>query len=375
MRIAVNARLLRPHLSQTSGYFIKQVFFKLAEQYPQQQFIFFFDRPFSPALVFPQNVEPVVVNLKAQHALYLRWWFDVKISTALKKYKADVFVSPDGFCSLYTNIPQVLVVHDLAFLYHPNFIPKHLLWFYKRYMPLFIQKAKVVCTVSEFLKQEIIRQYKVAEKKIQNVGSAANPIFKPIDWQERENIKEEFAEGCEYFVFVAGIHPKGNLMNLLKAFSIFKKWQKTNMKLLVASRLTPQLDDIVEKLKTFKYRDEVKMLGYLPEDTLAKVVAAAYALVHPVFAESFAVPIVEAMQCEVPVITSDKSSMRGIAGEAALYADPSNPEEIAAQMKLIFKDEQLRSKLIAAGRLQVQNFSWEKTVQLMWQSIQHAISK
>jgi len=375
MRIAVNTRLLQPHQLKEYSHFTKNVFLKLAEQHQQHQFIFFFDRPFDQALVLPRNVEPVVVNPKVQNILSFRWWFDVKIPVALKKYEADVFVSSDGFCSLTTNVPQVLVVDDLAFLYHPKFVPKHLLWFYKRCLAKFIQKAKVVCTVSEFSKQEIMRQYKVAEKKIQNTGSAANPIFKPIDSQERENIKEEFANGCEYFVFIGGIHPKDNLMNLLKAFSIFKKWQKTNMKLLVAGRSTPQVNDTIEKLKTFKYRNEVKMLGYLPEDTLAKVVAAAYAMVYPVFFEGFAVTIGEAMQCEVPVITSDKSSMREIGGEAALYADPSNTEEIAAQMKTIFKDEQLRSKLIDLGKVQVQNFSWEKTAQLMWQSIQHAVSK
>ncbi len=374
MRIAVNARLLREHQSEDYDYFIEEIFFRLAGQQPQHTFVFFFDKPFNPAFVFPNNVEPVVVSPKALHPLTFWWWLAIKIPYALKKYKADVFISPESFCSLFTNVPQVLVIHNLTFLHYPNFI-KNYLWFYKRYVRRSIKKAKVLSTISEFLKQDIIKEYKVAEDKIWNVGSAANPVFKPIDWQERENIKDNFSEGCEYFVFGESGYSEKNLMNLLKAFSIFKKWQKTNMKLLVAEKFKYQYKDFVKKLKTYKYRDDVKVLSYSPEQELAKVVAAAYALVLPTLHEGFSVAIVEAMQCEVPVIASDKSSMREVGGEAALYANPLNPEEIAAQMKIIFKDEQLRSRLINMGKIQVLNFTWERTVQLIWKSIEQAVSK
>lgn len=374
MRIAVNTHLGTKHQFEGYWYFIKEVFLRLAERQPQHQFIFFLHKPGDTATVFPQNVEIVVVKHKAVHLLSFLLWFDVKIPRLLKKYKADVFVSPNSFCSLITNVPQVLIVHDLTFFHYPNLMPWYLLWFYKRYMPRFIQKAKVICTASEFLKQHIISQYNVAEEKIFNMGSAAEPMFKPIDWHEREAVKEEFADGCEYFVSAGSIYLEKDLINLVKAFSIFKKWQKTNMKLLLVERAYPN-KDTVEKLKTYKYRDDVKVLGYLPEDKMAKVVAAAYASVLPILFESFSITIVEAMQCEVPVITSDKSSIREVGGEAALYASPSNPEEIAAQMKKIFKDEQLRSNLINIGKIQVQKFTWEITVQLMWKSIEQAVSK
>jgi glycosyltransferase involved in cell wall biosynthesis len=375
MQIAVNTRFLIPKQLEGYGYFTREVFLTIAEMKPEHNFVFFFDRPFDSSIKFPGNVQPVIVNPAARHALSFKWWFDVKIARALKKYKADVFVSPDGFCSLTTTVPQVLVVHDLAFLHYPKLIAKHHLWFYKRYTPKFLKKAKVIATVSEFSKEDIVRNYKIDADKILNVSSASKEIFKPMDWMQKEIVKQEYADGCEYFVFVGGIHPRKNLMNLLKAFSIFKKWQKTNMKLLVVGRLAWQHDDTLEKLKTFKYRDDVKMLGYLPEDKLAHVIASAYALVFPSFFEGFGVPVLEAMQCCVPVITSNTSSMPEIGGEAALYANPASPEDIAAQMKIIFKDEQLRNKLIEAGRLQSQKFSWEKTADAMWQCIEKAVSE
>lgn len=375
MLIAVNTRFIVTGQLEGYGYFTKEVFFLLAHNHPEHQFIFFFDRPFDTSLVFPKNVTPVVVPPKARHALSFRWWFDVKIPLALKKYKADVFVSPDGFCSLITKVPQVVVIHDLAFIHHPKFIPTIHRIFYKRYTPLFLKKASVVATVSEFSKNDIIDQYHVDEQKIINVSSAAKTIFQPVEWDEKEAIKTEYADGCEYFIFVGGIHPRKNLLNLLKAFSLFKKRQRSNMKLLVAGRMAWDYDKITEKMETYKFRQDVKLLGYMGEAALAKLVAAAYALVFPSYFEGFGVPILEAMQSHVPVITSNTSSMTEIGEEAALYADPTDAADIADQMKRIFTNENLRSQLVEKGKLVAAKYSWQRTSELMWQAIQQAVSK
>ena len=375
MLIAVNTRFIVTGQLEGYGYFTKEVFFLLAHNHPEHHFIFFFDRPFDTSLVFPKNVTPVVVPPKARHALSFRWWFDVKIPLALKKYKVDVFVSPDGFCSLITKVPQVVVIHDLAFIHHPKFIPTIHRIFYKRYTPLFLKKASVVATVSEFSKNDIIDQYHVDEQKIINVSSAAKTIFQPVEWDEKEAIKTQYADGCEYFVFVGGIHPRKNLLNLLKAFSLFKKRQRSNMKLLVAGRMAWDYDKITEKMETYKFRQDVKLLGYMGEAALAKLVAAAYALVFPSYFEGFGVPILEAMQSHVPVITSNTSSMTEIGETAALYADPADPADIADQMKRIFTNENLRSQLVEKGKLVAAKYSWQQTSELMWQAIQQAVSK
>ena len=375
MLIAVNTRFIVTGQLEGYGYFTKEVFFLLAHNHPEHQFIFFFDRPFDTSLIFPKNVTPVIVPPKARHALSFRWWFDVKIPLALKKYKADVFVSPDGFCSLFTKVPQVLVIHDLAFIHHPKFIPTIHRIFYKRYTPLFLKKASVVATVSEFSKNDIIDQYHVDEQKIINVSSAAKTIFQPVEWDEKEAIKTEYAEGCEYFVFVGGIHPRKNLLNLLKAFSLFKKRQRSNMKLLVAGRMAWDYDKITEKMETYKFRQDVKLLGYVGEAALAKLVAAAYALVFPSYFEGFGVPILEAMQSHVPVITSNTSSMTEIGEEAALYADPIDAADIADQMKRIFTNENLRGQLVEKGKVVASKYRWQRTSELMWQAIQQAVSK
>ena len=145
------------------------------------------------------------------------------------------------------------------------------------------------------------------------------------------------------------------------------------MQLLIAGRLAWDYEQFSESLKTYKYRQDVQLLGYLPQDQLASITAAAYALVYPSFFEGFGVPIVEAMQSGVPVITSNTSSMPEIAGSAALLADPHSISDLAEQMMRIFKDESLRNELIQKGFEQSNKFSWDKTADLLWESILQAV--
>jgi glycosyltransferase involved in cell wall biosynthesis len=158
-------------------------------------------------------------------------------------------------------------------------------------------------------------------------------------------------------------------MNLLKAFSLFKKWQNSNMQLLVAGRLAWQYEDLIEKLKTYKYREDVVMLNYVSDEQLAKITASAYALVYPSLFEGFGLPIIEAMQAGTPVICSDTSSMPEASADAALFADPNSPDAIAKQMLAIYKDESLRDELVQKGKRRAAEFSWDTTADLVWTAI------
>jgi glycosyltransferase involved in cell wall biosynthesis len=370
MRIAVNTRFLLKDYLEGYGFFIHETFKRIVLAHPEHEFIFVFDRPFEKEFVFAENVTPVVTGPPARHPLLWKLWYDYKIPSVLKKYKADVFVSADGFISLRSKIPQCVVVHDLSFLHFPSFVKKSHLIYFKNQTPLFLNKAKRVATVSAFSKEDIIKQYGVDGNKIDVVYSAVKHGYAPVSNDIREAIKEKFTGGKEYFLYVGAIHPRKNLMNLLKAFSLFKKRLKSNMKLVIAGRLAWKFEAFTEGLKTYKYRDDVIMPGYLPQQELIHLTASAYALVYPSFFEGFGVPPLEAMNCGVPVIASNASSIPEICGDAALFASPDNVEEIADKMMLLYKDEQLRSNLIAKGLEQAKQYSWDKTAQLLWQSIE-----
>ena len=375
MIVAVNTRFLLSGELEGYGYFIKEAFSAIAKQHPQHQFYFLFDRPYSNDFVFGNNVTPIVISPPARHSLLWKFWYDVRVPLVLKKIKADVFVSPDGFCSLTTKVPQCLVAHDLAFLHFPQSIPKTQLFFYKRYTPKFLHKAKSIATVSQFSKKDIVEQYKIDEAKIGVVYSAAKQIFQPLSFDDQTTIKEKYTNGKEYFLYTGAIHPRKNLINLLKAFSIFKKRQQSGMKLVLAGRLAWKNNEFLTLLKTYKYRTDVLLTGYLPEAELARLTASAYALIYPSLFEGFGVPVLEAMQCGVPVLTSGNTSMQEIGEDAALYFDANDCTDIAEKLMLIYKDETLRNNLIKKGFVIAKKYSWQQTADLLWANIVKAVNE
>ncbi len=375
MRIAVNAIFLQKGQLEGYGHYVNEIFSRIVKQHPEHEFLFVFDRPYDKKFIFSSNVTPVIVSPPARYPLAFKYWYDVKAPLALRSYHIDVWIQPYGFCSLTTRIPQILMIHDLAFLHYPQFISWSQHRYYQLFTKKFLRKAKKIVTVSEFSKADIIKTYQISDQKISIVNGAAKNSFVPMSWFEREEVKDGFTDGREYFLFTGGIHPRKNLLNLLKAFSLFKKWQQSNMKLLVAGRLAWQYDDVLDKLKTYKYRDDVVLLDYVPDEQLARITGAAYALVYPSFFEGFGLPIIEAMQSEVPVITSNTSSMPEIGGDAALYADPNDPDAIAKHMLDLYRNETHRIALVEAGKQQAARFSWDRSAEKLWQIILATVQK
>ena len=375
MKIAVNTRFLLKEYLEGYGYFIYETFKRITAAHPEHEFIFIFDRPYDQRFVFGSNAKAVVTGPPARHPLLWKLWYDIKIPALLRKYKADVFVSCDGFCSLGTKVPQCLMVHDLAFLHYPSLIPKSHLLYYKRYTPKMLAKAKAITTASAFSKNDIIDQYGVSADKINVVYNAAKEIFEPLTDEEKQATKAKYTGRKEYFIYAGAIHPRKNLVNLLKAFSLFKKRQQSSMKLVLTGRLAWKYDSFVKNLKTYKYRDDVVMTGYVGEEEIKKLIGSAYAMVYPSLFEGFGVPVLEAMQSDVPVITSLNSSMQEIAKEAALYADPESPADIAEKMMLLYKDEKLRNQLIEKGRLNSREYNWNRAAEHLWQSIEKAMNQ
>lgn len=372
MIIAVNTRFLVNEL-EGYGYFIHGLFKTLVRKHPEHKFYFLFDRPFSEQYIFSSNVYPVVVSPPARRPVLWKYWYDVKVPLVLKKIKAEVFVSPDGFCSLTTKVPQCMVIHDIGFLHHPEAYKRSHARFLKKNTPKFLKKAKSIITVSQFSKDDVVKHYKTDTVKIDVVYNGIKDIFRPLSFNEKEAIKESYTEGKEYFIYVGAIQPGKNLINLLKAFSIFKKRLQSNMKLVITGRLAWKNEELLQLMKTYKYRSDIVLTGYVPEQELALLLGPAYSLVYPSLFEGFGVPVVEAMKCEVPVLTSEKTSMEEAAGNAALYFNPKDHADIADKMMLIYKDESLRKQLIEKGKQNIEKYNWERSADLFWQSILKAV--
>jgi glycosyltransferase involved in cell wall biosynthesis len=264
------------------------------------------------------------------------------------------------------------VVHDLGFLHYPEGYQKTHLAYYKRYTPKFICKAKTVATVSQFSKADIIQQYKESAEKISVVYNGVKEIFTPSSFAQQSGVKEKFTGGAEFFLYTGAIQPRKNLISLLKAYSIFKRRMQSSLKLVLAGRLAWKNEEFLALLKTYKYKDDVVLTGYLEESELARLMAAAYAFVYPSHVEGFGVPVAEAMRCGVPVLTSKDSAMEEISEGAALYFDPANVDDMAYKLMFIYKHESERSTLIQKGKQVAAKYTWQRTADLLWESVMKA---
>ena len=180
MRIAVNTRFLLPKKMEGFGWYTFETISRIVKKHPEHEFYFFFDRPFDKKFIFASNVTPVVLNPPARHPILFKIWFDRSVTKALKKYQCDAFISPDGYLSLKTNVPQLGVIHDLNFEHHPKDIPASALKYLKNYFPKFAQKADRLCTVSEYSKQDIVKSYGIDPKKIDVTHNGVSDIFRPL---------------------------------------------------------------------------------------------------------------------------------------------------------------------------------------------------
>jgi glycosyltransferase involved in cell wall biosynthesis len=373
MRIAVNTRLLLKGKLEGIGWFTYQTLERIVRNHPEHDFVFFFDRAYDPSFVFAPNVTPVVVHPQARHPILFYIWFEWSIPAMLRKYKIDLFLSPDSFMSLSTNVPTCLVIHDLAFEHYPDhFVLSHRLY-WRHYSPLFARKAKRIATVSTYSKNDINKRYGIDLKNIDVIYNGAHDEYKPLTHDEREEVKKKYADGCEYFVFAGALHPRKNIVNLLKAFVLFKKRQRTNMKLVIAGRMAWKYEEVEQMKAEMPYKEDVKWVGYMNVDELSQVIGASYALVYASLFEGFGIPILEAFQCNVPAIVSNTSSMPEVAGDAALLVDPSSPEDIANNMHLLYKDEALRNRLIAEAPEQVRKFDWDGSAARLWESMMKCV--
>ena len=375
MRIAVNTRLLLKGKLEGIGWFTYRTLEKIVQEHPEHEFIFFFDRAYDPSFVFGPNVTPVVVSPQARHPILFYIWFEWRIPALLKKYKADLFLSPDSQMSLTTKIPTCLVMHDLAFEHYPQHFKLSHRLYWRHYSPLFARKATRLATVSTYSKEDIVNRYGVPASNIDVVYNGAHDEYRPLDWEAREAVKKQYADGCEYFVFAGALHPRKNIVNLLKAFIAFKKKQRSNMKLVIVGRMAWKYETVVEMRENMPFKDDVKWVGYMEVDELSRVIGGAYALVYASLFEGFGIPILEALQCNVPAIVSNTSSMPEVAGDAALLVDPRDVQDIASKMEQLYKDEKLRAKLIAAAPAQVEKFNWQKSAERLWDCMMKCAGK
>jgi glycosyltransferase involved in cell wall biosynthesis len=373
LKIAVNTRLLLAGRMDGIARFCDETLRIITSQHPEHQFYFYFDRKYDKQFIYNSNVNPVVVYPQARHPFLFLAWFEASLPLHFKRIKPDLFLSPDGFLSLRTGVKSVGVIHDLNFEHFPGDMPFLMRKYYTVMFPEFAKKAARIATVSEYSKSDIASTYHIDPLKIDVVGNGASGFFKPLHAADQQKTRDKFTQGHDYFFFVGSLHPRKNLVNLFKAFDLFRNSDKKGVKLVIAGARMWWTDEIKRAYEDMQYREDVVFTGRISDADLAELMASALALTYVSYFEGFGIPILEAFQCGTPVITSNVTSMPEVAGNAAILTDPFSIPSIAGAMQKMASDTALRQQLIEVAYEQSRKFTWEQTAGKLWGCIEKAL--
>lgn len=376
MRIGVNTRLLIEDKFEGIGYFSLKTLERISRNHPEIEFIFFFDRPFAKRFVFSSNVKAVVIPLPTRHPMLWHVYFDFLLPFYLKMYRIDLFLSPDGYIPTWGGTKTLPVIHDINYEHDSTFLgKKSYVRYYKHFFPKFARKATRVATVSEFSKNDIANIYRIPADKIDVVYSAANEQYRPHTKEENEETKAKYTDGKDFFYFVGALHKRKNLANLFRAFDVFKTKSRSEVKLVIVGNKKWWEGEIARAYEQMKFKDEVIFTSRLPLEEVNRIASASIACVFVSLFEGFGLPPLEAFRSHTAAIVSDTTSLPEIGADAAIYASPTDVESIAEAMYETYTRPEKREECIRKGIIQSEKFSWDKTAELLWNSITKALEQ
>lgn len=375
VKIAINTRFLLPGRLEGFGWYTHEIVRRMVMQHPEDEFVFFFDRPFDSRFLYASNVTPVVLAPKARHAISFYTWFEWAVPRALRRYDADVFFSPDSMCSLSARTPTVMTCHDLVPLHYPKQIPFRHRHYLLHFLPAFLRRADRVLTISDYVKQDIVRTCGISPEKITAVYNGCREDFSPLDDIDKQGVRAKFADGCEYFFYTGAIHPRKNIPRLIRAFDRFKIKTGASAKMLFAGRFAWKTGEVTTALEQAVHRDDIRFLGYVSDEQLLLLTASALALVYVSLSEGFGLPLLEAMHADTPVMSANTTALPEVAGEAALFVDPFTEESIAGGLEKLWTDRTFGKSLIEKGRQRRELFSWDVAAEKVYQILKNTAGR
>jgi len=286
-----------------------------------------------------------------------RFWTQLGLASEIMMNKPDVLFVPSYAIPQIHPAKTVVTIHGLEYRYCPECYSLKERLILELNTRSSIKWASKIITPSESTKKDLVELYKVDMDKIKVIYHGANSIKYQVSSIKCQN-KESFG-----ILFIGRLEKRKNLVNLIKAFEIFRKsykLQATSCKLILAGKAGFGFTEIKKVIESSSYKKDIILKNYVSEEEKSELYKNASLFVLPSFYEGFGLPILEAMSYGTPVICSNVSSLPEAAGDAALLVDPNNPEEIAEAMKKVFSDDNLRKKMIEKGFENVKKFSWEK---------------
>ena len=293
-------------------------------------------------------------------------WEQVTLPKVANELNLDILHCTSNTAPIRCKIPLVLTLHDIIFLEPRDKNNKSLYqnmgWLYRRLVvPKILKKCERIITVSNFEKDNIISKLNIPEAQMAMIYNGYNDWFKPVS--DTENVYQKYIEKPSYFFFLGNTDPKKNTERTLIAYSNYLKQSSVKRKLLMADLDKAYLNGIVERNHIENILPSIVMPGYIVNSDLPYIYNNAFAFLYTSLRESFGIPLLEAMACGTPVITSNTSSMPEIGGKEAILINPENPNEMTEKMLQLENDQAFYDQQKKIGLERAQLFSWRETAE------------
>ncbi|HUW24328.1 MAG TPA: glycosyltransferase family 1 protein [Patescibacteria group bacterium] len=307
-------------------------------------------------------------------------WTQVALPLKLftQREKLSVFYSPSHYAPRLSPFPTVISIMDLWHHRHPEQFAKKDLYQLRKWESYSVKRASRIVTISEFSKSEIVKIYQYPPEKIM-VAYPGYEKFKVQSFDKAqdksskfkvEGIKQKYGIEGDYLLYLGTLQPKKNLKGLLEAFTLVAK-RNNEVNLVIAGRKGWLYGEIFQKVKDLGLADKVVFTGFVEEEEKPYLIEGAKAYILPSFYEGFGIPVAEAMALGVPVVAANMASLPEVGGEAAIYCNPRQTESIAAAIeKVLSLNKSQRDAIIARGRGQVKQFSWEKCARKVLETLE-----
>ncbi len=354
MRIGIDARLV--HYQQAGiGQYILRLTDALAALDNTNEYYLYQSRKDRTRIAHAPNVHRRSLWTPSHHRFER-----LAMSVELFLDPLDVFHSPDFIPPRKTRPPNVITIHDLAFLLYPRFLTPAAARYYGQIDPSSRSAAHIIA-VSQSTKRDVTRLLGVPEDRVSVIYEAANSSTRPLDkTQAKQHVREKYQIEGDFILFVSTIEPRKNLPTLLAAYSKLRDQYKSVAPLVVAGHkgwLTDEVDQAIEK---YKLGDKVCFLGAVPNDELVYLYNAARVFALPSFYEGFGLPPLEAMASGTPVIVSNVSSLPEVVGDAGILLDPNDIDGWTVELHRVLTDDTLHAEMSAKGLKRAARFSWER---------------
>ncbi|MCH5307340.1 MAG: glycosyltransferase family 4 protein [Prevotella sp.] len=364
MRIGIEAQRIFRKNKHGMDYVVLQEIKELQRIDKENHYYVFVSPGEDVCLESSQNVH--IVELKCpSYPLWEQW----VLPRAIKKYGVELLHCTSNTAPVFCNIPLVLTLHDIIFLEprdkQNRSLYQNMGWLYRRLVvPRILKKCRRIITVSNFEMENIIQKLNIPRERMAMIYNGYNEWFKPL---QLPNIQADESSLCGYFFFLGNTDPKKNTERTLVAYARYLEQSTIKRPLLMADFDRSYLDDIIRRNNIEHIRKHIHMPGYIDNSQLPLVYNRAFAFLYTSLRESFGIPLLEAMACGLPVITSNTSSMPEIAGKDAILVNPESIDEITKMMLLLETDSTFYNRQRALGLERVKLFSWKQTAEQLLQ--------